>query len=131
MGNNVNDILSGYRVFSNKFVRTFPCSSKGFEIEAELTTLAMQMRLQIGDVEAEYKSRPEGSFSKLNTFRDGFRNIGAYDLSSYDRKAYHFFNWIIALLSLHHASFYYGIPTHYSDFTIKYWYCCSCCISSC
>lgn len=75
-GNNVNDILSGYRVFSRKFVKTFPCSSKGFEIEAELTIFAMQMRLQIGEMEAEYKSRPEGSFSKLNTFRDGFRILG-------------------------------------------------------
>ena len=71
-GNNVNDILSGYRVFSKKFVKTFPCASRGFEIEAELTIFAMQMRMQIGEMEAEYKSRPEGSFSKLNTFRDGW-----------------------------------------------------------
>lgn len=107
-GNNVNDILSGYRVFSNKFVKTFPCSSKGFEIEAELTIFAMQMRLQIGEMEAEYKSRPEGSFSKLNTFRDGFRILGLMIYLLMTEKPIIFW-WIIAFIFAL-CGFYYGIP---------------------
>ncbi|KLI60843.1 glycosyltransferase family 2 protein [Brachyspira hyodysenteriae] len=107
-GNNVNDILSGYRVFSNKFVKTFPCSSKGFEIEAELTIFAMQMRLQIGEMEAEYKSRPEGSFSKLNTFRDGFRILGLMIYLLMTEKPIVFW-WIIAFIFAL-CGFYYGIP---------------------
>lgn len=107
-GNNVNDILSGYRVFSNKFVKTFPCSSKDFEIEAELTIFAMQMRLQIGEMEAEYKSRPEGSFSKLNTFRDGFRILGLMIYLLMTEKPIIFW-WIIAFIFAL-CGFYYGIP---------------------
>ena len=96
-GNNVNDILSGYRVFSKKFVKTFPCASRGFEIEAELTIFAMQMRMQIGEMEAEYKSRPEGSFSKLNTFRDGFRILGLMMYLLMTEKPIIFW-WTIALI---------------------------------
>ena len=107
-GNNVNDILSGYRVFSKKFVTTFPCSSRGFEIEAELTIFAMQMRLQIGEIEAEYKSRPEGSFSKLNTFRDGFRILGLMIYLLMTEKPIVFW-WIVAsIFAL--FGFYYGVP---------------------
>ena len=107
-GKNVNDILSGYRVFSKKFVKTFPCSSRGFEIEAELTIFAMQMRLQIGEMEAEYKSRPEGSFSKLNTFRDGFRILGLMIYLLMTEKPIIFW-WIIAFIFALFG-FYYGIP---------------------
>ncbi|MCZ9926949.1 glycosyltransferase family 2 protein [Brachyspira hyodysenteriae] len=107
-GNNVNDILSGYRVFSKKIVKTFPCASKGFEIEAELTIFAMQMRLQIGEIEAEYKSRPEGSFSKLNTFKDGFRILGLMIYLLMTEKPIIFW-WIIAFIFAL-CGFYYGIP---------------------
>ena len=107
-GNNVNDILSGYRVFSNKFVKTFPCASKGFEIEAELTIFAMQMRLKIGEMEAEYKSRPEGSFSKLNTFKDGFRILGLMIYLLMTEKPIIFWWIIAAIFAL--CGFYYGIP---------------------
>ena len=107
-GKNVNDILSGYRVFSRKFVKTFPCASRGFEIEAELTIFAMQMRLQIGEIEAEYKSRPEGSFSKLNTFRDGFRILGLMIYLLMTEKPIIFW-WIIAAV-FSALGFYYGIP---------------------
>ena len=107
-GKNVNDILSGYRVFSRKFVKTFPAASRGFEIEAELTIFAMQMRLQIGEMEAEYKSRPEGSFSKLNTFKDGFRILGLMIYLLMTEKPIVFW-WIIAgIFAL--FGFYYGIP---------------------
>ncbi|TXJ36422.1 glycosyltransferase family 2 protein [Brachyspira pilosicoli] len=117
-GNNVNDILSGYRVFSRKFVKTFPSSSKGFEIEAELTIFAMQMRMQIGEMEAEYKSRPEGSFSKLNTFRDGFRILGLMIYLLMTEKPMVFW-WIIAsFFAL--FGFYYGLPIIYSFVTIGF-----------
>lgn len=115
-GNNVNDILSGYRVFSRKFVKTFPSSSKGFEIEAELTIFALQMRLQIGEIEAEYKSRPDGSFSKLNTFRDGFRILGLMIYLLMTEKPIIFW-WLIASLFIL-LGLYYGIPVIYSFVTI-------------
>ena len=114
-GNNVNDILSGYRVFSKRFVKSFPAASKGFEIEAELTIFALQMRLQIGEMEAEYKSRPEGSFSKLNTFRDGFRILGLMIYLLMTEKPIIFW-WIIASIFVLFG-FYYGIPIIYSFIT--------------
>ncbi len=107
-GKNINDILSGYRVFSKRFVKTFPSFSRGFEIETELTIFAMQMRLQIGEIEAEYKSRPEGSFSKLNTFKDGFRILGLMIYLLMTEKPIIFW-WIIAFIFAMFG-FYYGIP---------------------
>ena len=93
-GKNCNDILSGYRVFSKKFVKTFPANSRGFEIETELTIFALQMRLPIGEMEAEYKSRPEGSHSKLNTFKDGFRILWTIIYLLMTEKPLLFFNTI-------------------------------------
>ncbi|OHU83357.1 hypothetical protein BKN38_05450 [Helicobacter sp. CLO-3] len=72
-GKNFGDMLSGYRIFSRAFVKSFPAQSKGFEIETELSVFALQQNLRVDEIEAPYKSRPEGSFSKLHTFRDGFR----------------------------------------------------------
>ena len=72
-GKKFNDMLSGYRIFSKRFVKSFPANSRGFEIETELTIYALQMRLPIDEVSAKYIKRPEGSHSKLNTFKDGFR----------------------------------------------------------
>ena len=71
-GKKFNDMLSGYRIFSKRFVKSFPSNSRGFEIETELTIYALQMRLPIDEVSAKYIKRPEGSHSKLNTFKDGF-----------------------------------------------------------
>lgn len=72
-GRSFSDILSGYRVFSRRFVKSFPALASGFEIETELTVHALELRMSIDEVETPYKSRPEGSVSKLNTYRDGFR----------------------------------------------------------
>jgi hypothetical protein len=66
-------MLSGYRVFSRRFVKSFPSFSREFEIETELTVHAMQMRMAVAEVETSYKERPPGSASKLRTFRDGWR----------------------------------------------------------
>lgn len=72
-GKRTNDMLSGLRVFSRRFVKSFPANSRGFEIETELTVHAASMRLPVMDYETPYYARPEGSFSKLSTFKDGWR----------------------------------------------------------
>jgi glycosyltransferase involved in cell wall biosynthesis len=72
-GRAFTDILSGYRVFSRRFVKSFPILSGGFEIETELTVHALELELPVGEVATPYYSRPSGSSSKLNTWRDGFR----------------------------------------------------------
>src|SRR3546814_45094 len=71
--NRCHDMLSGYRVFSRRFVKSFPGLSHGFEIETELTVHALELRTPIADVPTPYRERPAGSASKLNTFRDGLR----------------------------------------------------------
>jgi glycosyltransferase involved in cell wall biosynthesis len=72
-GSSFTDILSGYRVFSRRFVKSFPALSTGFEIETELTIHALELGMPAGEVETPYFSRPAGSASKLNTWRDGMR----------------------------------------------------------
>ncbi|AKJ27990.1 hypothetical protein AAW51_1299 [Caldimonas brevitalea] len=72
-GKTFKDMLSGYRVFSRRYAKTFPAHSAGFEIETELAVHALSMRMPVAEIETNYKSRPEGSESKLNTYRDGFR----------------------------------------------------------
>ena len=66
-------MLSGYRVLSRRFVKSFPALASGFEIETELTVHALELRLPIAEVETPYRDRPSGSQSKLRTFRDGLR----------------------------------------------------------
>ena len=72
-GKRFTDILSGYRVFSRRFVKSFPALSKGFEIETELTVHALELNMPVSEVETPYGARPAGSVSKLSTYRDGFR----------------------------------------------------------
>jgi glycosyltransferase involved in cell wall biosynthesis len=68
-----SDIFSGYRVFSRRFVKSFPVLSSGFEIETEISVHALELRMPVGEVETAYAARPEGSHSKLSTFGDGWR----------------------------------------------------------
>jgi glycosyltransferase involved in cell wall biosynthesis len=75
-GEAFKDILSGYRVFSRRFVKSFPVLSDGFEIETELSVHALELALPVAEIETPYYARPAGSFSKLNTWRDGFRILG-------------------------------------------------------
>lgn len=75
-GEAFKDILSGYRVFSRRFVKSFPVLSDGFEIETELSVHALELALPVAEIATPYYARPEGSFSKLNTWRDGFRILG-------------------------------------------------------
>jgi len=72
-GRSFSDIFSGYRVFSRRFVKSFPVLSSGFEIETEMSVHALELRMPVGEVETAYASRPEGSESKLSTFGDGWR----------------------------------------------------------
>ena len=75
-GCNIKDIMTGYRAFSYGFVKTFPVLSKGFEIETEMTIHAVSNNMQIENVIVDYRDRPEGSESKLNTYSDGIKVIG-------------------------------------------------------
>jgi glycosyltransferase involved in cell wall biosynthesis len=72
-GSTLKDMLSGYRVFSRRFVKSFPVLSGGFEIETELTIHALELGLAVAEIDTPYYARPEGSASKLNTWSDGFR----------------------------------------------------------
>jgi glycosyltransferase involved in cell wall biosynthesis len=75
-GQAFTDILSGYRVFSRRFVKSFPVLSDGFEIETELTVHALELSMPVAEIETPYYARPQGSFSKLNTWGDGLRILG-------------------------------------------------------
>lgn len=72
-GTGFNDMLSGYRVFSRRFVKSFPAMSQGFEVETELTIHSLELEMPAAELPTAFRDRPPGSESKLNTFRDGFR----------------------------------------------------------
>jgi glycosyltransferase involved in cell wall biosynthesis len=99
-GQAFKDILSGYRVFSRRFVKSFPVLSDGFEIETELSVHALELALPVTEVETPYYARPEGSVSKLNTWRDGFRILGTILKLYRSEKPLRFFTVIGAFLVL-------------------------------
>src|ERR1700716_1736272 len=99
-GETFKDILSGYRVFSRRFVQSFPVLSDGFEIETELSVHALELALPVAEVETPYFARPEGSFSKLNTWRDGFRILGTILKLYRSEKPLRFFTAIGVFLTL-------------------------------
>ena len=107
-GRDFQDILSGYRVFSRRFVKSFPVLSDGFEIETELAVHALELSLPVAEVETPYYARPEGSFSKLNTWRDGFRILGTMLKLYRAEKPLRFFGAIGLLLAA--ASILLAIP---------------------
>jgi glycosyltransferase involved in cell wall biosynthesis len=72
-GDRITDMLSGYRVFSRRFAKSFPALAAGFETETEFTVHALELRMPVGELRTRYKERPPGSHSKLSTWRDGFR----------------------------------------------------------
>ena len=98
-GQAFKDILSGYRVFSRRFVKSFPVLSDGFEIETELTVHSLELALPVAEVETPYYARPHGSFSKLNTWRDGFRILGTILRLYRTEKPLRFFTAIGVLLA--------------------------------
>jgi hypothetical protein len=99
-GHAFRDILSGYRVFSRRFVKSFPVLSDGFEIETELSVHALELALPVGEIETPYYARPEGSVSKLNTWRDGFRILGTILRLYRSEKPLRFFTGIGVVLAL-------------------------------
>jgi len=99
-GQAFTDILSGYRVFSRRFVKSFPVLSDGFEIETELTVHALELALPVAELETPYYARPEGSFSKLNTWGDGFRILSTILKLYRSEKPLRFFAAIGAFLAL-------------------------------
>jgi hypothetical protein len=95
------DILSGYRVFSRRFVKSFPVLSRGFEIETELAVHALALELPVAEIETPYYARPQGSASKLSTWRDGLRILAAVVRLARAERPLAFFSAIgIALASL-------------------------------
>ncbi|WP_448041674.1 glycosyltransferase family 2 protein [Bradyrhizobium liaoningense] len=107
-GHAFKDILSGYRVFSRRFVKSFPVLSDGFEIETELAVYSLELSLPVAEIETPYYARPEGSFSKLNTWRDGFRILGTMLKLYRSERPLRFFTLIGILLAL--ASVILAIP---------------------
>ncbi len=96
-GRGFTDMLSGYRVMSRRFVKSFPITSEGFEIETEMTVHALQIGASYKEVETVYNSRPEGSKSKLNTFRDGFRILKMITILFKEEKPFQFFGLLSIL----------------------------------
>ncbi|MBQ7430384.1 MAG: glycosyltransferase [Butyrivibrio sp.] len=99
-GCNIRDIMTGYRAFSYEFVKTFPVLSTGFEIETEMTIHAVSNNMQIDNVVIEYRDRPEGSASKLNTYSDGFKVLRTIARLYRDYKPMGFFSIMASILAI-------------------------------
>ena len=99
-GKQFTDILSGYRVFSRRFVKSFPALSGGFEIETELTVHALELNMPVGEIETPYGARPEGSTSKLSTYKDGARILKLIVSLFKHEKPLAFFGALAAALAL-------------------------------
>jgi glycosyltransferase involved in cell wall biosynthesis len=107
-GARFKDMLSGYRVFSRRFVKSFPALSAGFEIETELTVHALQLRMPVGEVDTVYLDRPAGSTSKLSTFKDGFKILLLIMHLVKNEIPLYFFGGIAAIITL--AAMVLGVP---------------------
>jgi len=99
-GDRIRDMLSGYRVLSRRFVKSFPALAVGFETETELTVHALELRLPIAEVDTAYRDRPAGSQSKLRTFRDGFRILRTIVLLVKEERPLLFFAIVGSLLAM-------------------------------
>lgn len=102
--NNVRDIMTGYRAFSFEFVKSFPVLSKGFEIETEMTIFALDKNLAIENVIIEYRDRPDGSESKLNTVSDGLKVLRTIGRLFKNYKPLLFFSLVSAILFIFAAA---------------------------
>ena len=106
--NKVKDIMTGYRAFSYQFVKTFPVLSKGFEIETEMTIHAVDKNFKLIEIPVQYRDRPEGSVSKLNTYGDGFKVLKTIATLFKEYKPSFFFGLISLLFLI--VSLILGIP---------------------
>ena len=107
-GDRVTDLLSGYRVFSRRFVKSFPALSKGFETETEFTIHALELAMPVGEMEVAYRDRPAGSVSKLRTYTDGLRILRTIVLLMKEIRPLQFFFAGAAILAV--ASLVLGTP---------------------
>ena len=98
-GSRFSDMLSGYRVMSRRYVKSFPALSAGFETETELTVHALELRMPIAEIATPYKDRPEGSVSKLSTFRDGFRILWTIIVLVKEERPMQFFSLLTLLFA--------------------------------
>ena len=105
---NVRDIMTGYRAFSYEFVKTFPVLSKGFEIETEMTIHALDKNFLLNEVQVDYRDRPAGSVSKLNTYSDGFKVLKTIARLFKEYKPTIFFSLISLLFLIISLAF--GVP---------------------
>ena len=99
-GDRFSDMLSGYRVMSRRYVKSFPALSAGFETETELTVHALELRMPISEISTPYKDRPIGSVSKLSTFRDGFRILWTIIVLVKEERPMQFFSLLALVLAL-------------------------------
>ena len=112
-GCNIRDIMTGFRAFSYEFVKTFPVLSKGFEIETEMTIHAVYNNMQIDNVVIDYRDRPDGSVSKLNTYADGFKVLKTIARLYRSYKPMGFFSIIAVILAVISVAFFIPILQEY------------------
>lgn len=113
----IKDIMTGYRVFNRKFVKNWPITSEGFEIETEMTLHALDKRFSICEVPIKYRDRPEGAESKLNTFSDGFKVLKKIVAIFKDYRPFTFFGYLGLLFCF--FGILCGIPVLYEYITMK------------
>lgn len=99
-GKQFNDLLSGFRVFSRRFVKSFPALSSGFEIETELSVHALELRMKVAEIESIYNTRPEGSTSKLNTVRDSLVILRLILTLIKEERPFQFFSFVSIILAV-------------------------------
>lgn len=97
---NIRDIMTGYRAFSYLFVKTFPVMSQGFEIETEMTIHAVDKNMYVENIVIEYRDRPEGSESKLNTYSDGYKVLRTIVKLYKNYKPFRFFSFLAIVLAI-------------------------------
>lgn len=114
-GDRTKDMLSGYRVFSRRFVKSFPALSRGFEIETELTVHALELNMPISDFDTRYLDRPLGSESKLNTVKDGIRILKTILILVKEERPLQFFGLMGALLAIVSLALGYPIIVEFFD----------------
>ena len=112
-GGKIKDIMTGYRAFSYQFVKTYPVLSRGFEIETEMTIHALQRNMQVENVVIDYRDRPEGSESKLNTYSDGFKVLGTIGRLFKNYRPFMFFGILAAILAVFGVGFMVPVLSEY------------------
>ncbi|KQV84259.1 glycosyltransferase [Rhizobium sp. Root1220] len=114
-GADFTDIFSGYRAFSRRFVKSFPAVSGGFEIETEMSVHASRLKLPVSELELDYGRRPEGSHSKLSTFRDGAKILWMFAMLMKETRPFAFFGVISTLFMLASLGFMVPVLTEYFE----------------